>query len=237
MSILEIKEVTAGYGNLKAIRDVSLSVNESEVVSIIGSNGAGKTTIMKAITKIIPLVSGEIWFDNERIDLLKPHIIALKGISLVPEGRKLFPTMNVIENLEYGVATTKAKSKKNENMSLVFELFPILSDRKKQMAGSLSGGQQEMLAIARALMTAPKLLLLDEPSLGLAPLTVNSVFNTLSEIAKLSNMTLFLSEQNVAKALSIADRGYVMEFGQIAFEGESQDLLRDPRVKKAYLGL
>ena len=179
MSILEIKEATAGYGNLKAIRDVSLSVNESEVVSIIGSNGAGKTTIMKAITKIIPLVSGEIWFDNERIDHLKPHIIALKGISLVPEGRKLFPTMNVIENLEYGIATTKAKSKKKENMSLVYDLFPILRDRKKQMAGSLSGGQQEMLAIARALMTAPKLLLLDEPSLGLAPLTVNSVFNTL----------------------------------------------------------
>jgi branched-chain amino acid transport system ATP-binding protein len=237
MSILEVKEVTAGYGNLKAIRDVSLSVNESEVVSIIGSNGAGKTTIMKAITQTIPLVSGEIWFDNERIDLLKPHIIALKGISLVPEGRRLFSTMNVIENLEYGVVTTKAKSKKNENMSLVFDLFPILRDRKKQMAGSLSGGQQEMLAIARALMSAPKLLLLDEPSLGLAPLTVNSVFNTLGEIVKLSNMTLFLSEQNVAKALSIADRGYVMEYGQIVFEGESQHLLRDPRVKKAYLGL
>jgi len=237
MSILILDKITAGYGNLKAAKDISLRLDKSEVVSIIGSNGAGKTTIMKAITKLIPIDSGEIWFDNERIDLLKPHIIALKGISLVPEGRKLFSNMTVIENLEFGVVTTIAKSKKDENLSLVFDLFPILRDRIKQTAGSLSGGQQEMLAIARALMATPKLLLLDEPSLGLAPLTVNSVFDTLTKIAKLGDMTILLSEQNVAKALSISNRGYVMEFGKIAFEGESQHLLNDPRVKKAYLGL
>jgi branched-chain amino acid transport system ATP-binding protein len=237
MSILQIKKITAGYGNLKAIRDISLSLDESEVVSIIGANGAGKTTIMKAITKLIPIESGEIWFDNERIDVFKPHVVALKGISLVPEGRRLFSNMTVIENLEYGVATTRAKSKKSENLSLVFDLFPILQHRRKQIAGSLSGGEQEMLAIARALMSAPKLLLLDEPSLGLAPLLVNSVFDTLSKIVKLGNITILLSEQNVAKALSISNRGYVMELGQIVFEGESQHLLNDPRVKKAYLGL
>lgn len=236
MSILRLEKVTAGYGDMTAVRDISLSVGKSEVVSIIGANGAGKTAVMKSITKLIPISSGEIWFEDERIDMLKPHMLAFKGISLVPEGRKLFPTMTVFENLEYGVVTKEAKAKKNENMEMVYELFPILKDRRKQTAGSLSGGQQEMVAIARGLMTAPKLLLLDEPSLGLAPLTVHSVFETLDKVAKLGRISILLSEQNISKALSISNRGYVMELGQIAFEGGSQNLLNDPKVKKAYLG-
>lgn len=236
MSILRLEKVTAGYGSLMAIRDISLSIEKAEVVSIIGANGAGKTAVMKSITKLIPISSGEIWFDDERIDTLKPHMLAFKGITLVPEGRKLFPSMTVFENMEYGVVTREARAKKNENLEMVYELFPILKDRRKQTAGSLSGGQQEMVAIARGLMTAPKLLLLDEPSLGLAPLTVHSVFETLDKVAKQGKITILLSEQNISKALSISHRGYVMELGQIVFDGRSRDLLNDPKVKKAYLG-
>jgi len=236
MSLLRVAKVVAGYSGLMVIREVSIEIDAGEVVALIGANGAGKTTTLKSITKLLSIQSGEIWFQNERIDILAPHVIARKGLILVPEGRKLFPTMTVMENLEYGAYTKVAKPKQAANFELVFQQFPILKDRRKQSAGSLSGGEQEMLAIARGLMTAPKLLLLDEPSLGLAPLVVKSVFETLARIASLGEVSILLSEQNVAKALSISSRGYVMELGQITHSGDSTSLLSDPQVRKAYLG-
>ena len=236
MSLLRVAKVVAGYSGLMVIREVSIEIDAGEVVALIGANGAGKTTTLKSITKLLSIQSGEIWFQNERIDILAPHVIARKGLILVPEGRKLFPTMTVMENLEYGAYTKTAKPKQAANFELVFQQFPILRDRRKQSAGSLSGGEQEMLAIARGLMTAPKLLLLDEPSLGLAPLVVKSVFETLAQIPSLGEVSILLSEQNVAKALSISSRGYVMELGQITHSGESTSLLSDPQVRKAYLG-
>jgi len=234
--LLRVAEVVAGYSGLMVIRQISIGVDAGEVVALIGANGAGKTTTLNSITRLLSIQSGEIWFQNERIDILAPHAIARKGLILVPEGRKLFPTMTVMENLEYGAYTKIAKPKQAANFELVFQQFPILKDRRRQSAGSLSGGEQEMLAIARGLMTAPRLLLLDEPSLGLAPLVVRSVFETLERIASLGEMSILLSEQNVAKALSISNRGYVMELGQITHSGESRSLLSDPQVRKAYLG-
>lgn len=236
MSLLKVDKITAGYGGLMVVRDVSFDIEKQEVVALIGANGSGKTTTLKSIVKLISIEAGQIWFQGERIDPLTPHLIARKGLILVPEGRKLFPSMTVMENMDFGVYTPKAKSKKATNAELVFQQFPRLKERIKQRAGSLSGGEQEMLAIARGLMAAPTLLLLDEPSLGLAPLLVKDLFETLERIAAIGEMTILLSEQNVPKALSVSNRGYIMELGQIAYSGGSKDLLKDPQVRKAYLG-
>jgi branched-chain amino acid transport system ATP-binding protein len=236
MSLLKIDKITCGYGGLMVARDVSFEIENREVLALIGANGAGKTTTLKAISKLIPIQSGQIWFQNERIDVYPPHIISRKGVAMVPEGRRLFPSMSVMENLESGVFTEKAKSRKAASLELVFQQFPRLKDRKKQRAGSLSGGEQEMLAIARGFMSAPTLLLLDEPSLGLAPLLVKNLFETLERIVTMGEMTILLSEQNVPRALSISNRGCIMELGRIVHSGESKSLLNDPEVRRAYLG-
>lgn len=236
MSLLNVNRITAGYSGLMVVRDVSFEVGPGEVIALIGANGAGKTTTLKSIIKLVSIQSGEILFRDERIDSLSTHAIARKGVSLVPEGRKLFVSMTVMENLEFGVYTQKALSERKANFEIVFGQFPILEKRKQQRAGSLSGGEQEMLAVARGLMTAPSILLLDEPSLGLGPLVVKSLFETFEKIARTGTPALLLSEQNVPKALSISSRGYVMELGQIIHSGESRNLLNDPLVKKAFLG-
>ncbi len=236
MSLLKIDALTAGYGGLLVVRNVSFEVGVTEVAALIGANGAGKTTTLKSIVKLISIQSGQIWFQDERIDALPPHDIGRRGLILVPEGRRLFGSMTVIENLEFGVYTQKAKSKKAANLEFVFQHFPRLKERKKQRAGSLSGGEQEMLAIGRGIMAAPKILLLDEPSLGLAPLVVKDLFKTLEEIAAMGEMAILLSEQNVPKALSVSKHGYIMELGQIVHSGESASLLNDSEVRKAYLG-
>jgi len=236
MSLLKTDAITAGYGGLLVVRNVSFEVGVAEVVALIGANGAGKTTALKSIVQLISVQSGQIWFQDERIDTLPTHAIGRRGLILVPEGRKLFGSMTVIENLEFGVYTQKAKSKKAVNLEFVFQHFPRLKERKKQRAGSLSGGEQEMVAIGRGILAAPKLLLLDEPSLGLAPLIVKDLFNTLEQIAAMGEMAILLSEQNVPKALSVSRRGYIMELGQIVHSGESTSLLNDAEVRKAYLG-
>jgi len=236
MSLLKADALTAGYGGLLVVRSVSFEVGAAEVVALIGANGAGKTTTLKSIVKLISIHSGQIWFQDERIDGLPPHEIGRKGLILVPEGRKLFGSMTVNENLEFGVYTQKAKAKRAANLDFVFQHFPRLKERKKQRAGSLSGGEQEMLAIGRGILAAPKMLLLDEPSLGLAPLVVKDLFSTLEQIAGLGEMAVLLSEQNVLKALSVSKRGYIMELGQIVHSGESAGLLKDAEVRKAYLG-
>ncbi len=237
MSLLDVEKLTAGYSGLMVVRDVSFHVEAAEVVALIGANGSGKTTALKSIIKLISIQSGQIHFQDERIDPLTTHAIARRGLILVPEGRKLFPSMTVLENLEFGIYTKTARSRKAANLDLVFQQFPILRERREQGAGSLSGGEQEMLAVARGLMAAPIILLLDEPSLGLAPLVVKSLFETLAKVAAAGEMAILLSEQNVPKALSISKRGYVMELGQITHSGESTFLLSDPLVKKAFLGL
>jgi branched-chain amino acid transport system ATP-binding protein len=236
MSLLSVDRVTTGYGSLQVVRDVSFEVDLGEVVALIGANGAGKTTILMSIVKLLAIHAGQILLSDERIDGLSTHVIAKKGVILVPEGRRLFPTMTVFENLEFGVCTAEANSHRATNMGIVFEQFPILNERKTQKAGSLSGGEQEMLAVARGLMAAPKILLLDEPSLGLAPLVVKSLFDTLKKIALSAEKSILLSEQNVPKALSISGRAYVMELGQIVLKGKSSDLLNNPLIRKAYLG-
>jgi branched-chain amino acid transport system ATP-binding protein len=236
MSLFKADAITAGYGGLLVVRNVSFEVDGAEVVALIGANGAGKTTTLKSIAKLISIQSGQIWFQEERIDGLPPHDISRRGLILVPEGRRLFGSMSVIENLEFGVYTQKAKLKKAANLEFVFQHFPRLKGRKNQRAGSLSGGEQEMLAIGRGILAAPKLLLLDEPSLGLAPLIVKDLFNTLEQIAAMGEMAILLSEQNVPKALSVSRRGYIMELGQIVHSGESASLLNDAEVRKAYLG-
>ena len=235
MPLLEVNNIDVFYGDAQALRDLSLYVNEGEVVTIVGSNGAGKTTTLKAISGLLHPKKGAIKFLGERIDHLPPYKIVANGISHVPEGRGLFSQMTVLENLKMGAYNTKAWKKKDETINWIDRLFPILEERKSQLAGTLSGGEQQMLAIGRGLMSLPRILLLDEPSLGLAPILVLKIFETIEQLNR-EEVTILLVEQNAHRALDIARRGYVMETGTITLSGERDELLDNEFVKKAYLG-
>ncbi len=234
--MLEVRDLVAGYGEVEVLHGVSLRVGAGEVVALVGSNGAGKSTTLRAISGLIRPSAGQVVFDGRRIDGLEPHVIVRLGIVQVPEGRKVFPSLTVLENLELGAYVPEAKRYRAETLKLVFELFPILAERCRQPAGTLSGGQQQMLAIGRALMARPKLLMLDEPSLGLAPNVVTEIFRKISEV-RAAGTTVLLVEQNVRRALRVADRGYVLETGRIVLEGSGAELLANEHVKRAYLGL
>ena len=231
--LLRVDSVEAGYGDLVAVRDVSLEVRTGEVVALIGANGAGKTTTLRAITGLLPLRSGRIELDGERIDGGAPTRVVARGIAHVPEGRQLFPTMTVRENLELGA---RDRATRADTLESVFTLFPRLRERTDQLAGTLSGGEQQMCAIGRGLMARPRLLLLDEPSLGLAPVMVRLIFDRLVSI-NASGTTVLLVEQNVARALALAHRAYVLENGRIVLEGPRETLQQNAHVKQAYLGL
>ena len=235
--MLEVSRINVSYGDIQAIWDVSLSVKEGEIVTLIGSNGAGKSTIMKAVAGLARIKGGEITFDGTRLASMPSHKIVELGISLVPEGRRLFPDMTVQENLEVGASAKGARASKRSTMDFVFDLFPILKDRTGQMAGTLSGGEQQMLAIGRGLMARPKLLLIDEMSLGLSPIVVDQILDTLKSVNAARNVAIALVEQDVGAALSIAHRGYVVDHGRIAGEGDAQSLRCDARIMEAYLGV
>lgn len=234
--LLHIREMHVHYGSIHAIHGISLDVHEGEIVTILGSNGAGKTTTLHAISGLIPTSSGEILFDGKPIQKLKAHQIVGNGISQSPEGRMVFPDLTVAENLEMGAYLRDDKEQMAEDLEYMFNLFPRLRERQKQLAGTLSGGEQQMVAIARAYMARPKLLLLDEPSLGIAPILVQAIFDAIVEINKTKNMTILLVEQNAYAALKIAHRGYVIRTGEMAMEGPAQELLNNDEIKKAYLG-
>jgi len=235
--MLEVSEINVFYEAAQALWSVSFKVNEGELVSFIGANGAGKTTTLNTISGILHPKSGSINFFDKRIDNLSPFDIVELGIVHVPEGRHLFPYMTVMENLEVGAFIRNARNKMKDNLEYVLQLFPILKERKSQLAYTLSGGEQQMLAIARGLMEEPKFLMLDEPSLGLAPKLVKLVFETIMKINKERKVTLLLVEQNVRDSLEMADRAYVLEAGKVVLEGKGKDLLRNKHIKKAYLGL
>ena len=234
-TLLRLERVEAAYGDLTAVRDVSFEVHAGEAVALIGGNGAGKTTTLRAITGLLPLRGGSVEFAGERLNGLASAAIAARGIAHVPEGRQLFPTMSVRENLELG-GGRRGRAERAATLEQVFGLFPRLQERAAQLAGTLSGGEQQMCAIGRGLMAAPKLLLLDEPSLGLAPVTVRLIFENLARINGLGT-TILLVEQNVPRALALSHRGYVIENGRIVLEGTRASLQRSPHVKQAYLGL
>jgi branched-chain amino acid transport system ATP-binding protein len=234
--MLEVKNINAGYGGIQVLWDISLEVEEGEFIAIIGANGAGKSTLLKTIAGIHKQTSGSITFENNSIENLPAHAVVSRGVAMVPEGRRLFPYMTVRENLEMGAYTVKEPQKVEENLKWVYGLFPKLEERQKQMAGTFSGGEQQMLTIGRALMSRPRFLMLDEPSLGLQPNIVSNVFNSL-EILHNEGVTILLVEQNVRKSLEIAQRAYVLEHGHIVMSGESKELLQDEGVKKAYLGI
>jgi branched-chain amino acid transport system ATP-binding protein len=234
--LLKLENISTHYGDVQALRNVSFEIKNGEVVSIIGSNGAGKSTTLNTISGVLRASSGTIEFMGRRTENLYPHQIVDQGIVQIPEARLLFPYMTVLENLELGAFTPKARKEKEENLKVVFGLFPILKERKGQLAGTLSGGEQQMVAIARGLMARPKLLMLDEPSLGLSPLMVKQVFHTIKEI-NAHAITVLLVEQNVFHSLSLANRAYVLENGGIVLEGEGKELLNNPQVREAYLGI
>jgi branched-chain amino acid transport system ATP-binding protein len=235
--VLKVEHVDAYYNDFRAFWDVSLSVEKSEIVALIGSNGAGKTSILRAISGFLMPKKGTITIDGIQIHRMQPHDRVKIGISLVPEGRRLFPEMTVFENLELGAYIKSARRQKESTVEWVFQIFPRLRDRSKQTARTLSGGEQQMLAIARGLMSKPQLLLVDEVSLGLAPIIVQGIYRTLQEINKGTSMTLLLVEQNVRQALEIAHKGYIVENGRIVGEGTARALLNSEQVKNAYLAL
>lgn len=235
MAMLEVKDIEVHYGVIKAIKGVSFSVNEGEVISLIGANGAGKTTILNAITGIVPISSGSIEFEGKEISKIPAHKIVYMGMSHVPEGRRVFSQLSVLENLKLGAYSRKDPAEIEESLANVYKRFPRLEDRKKQLAGTLSGGEQQMLAMGRALMAKPKIVLMDEPSMGLSPILVSEIFDIIKEISN-AGTTVLLVEQNAKKALSIADRAYVLETGNIVKSGPASELLNDESVKKAYLG-
>jgi len=235
--ILEVKNLAAYYGTVRALENVSFSVNQGEIVSLLGPNGAGKSTALKAVCGLVPVKKGEIFFQDKSINGLTPDRLVKKGLCLVPEGRRVFTTMTVIENLKMGAFTLSRgnNSELQGRLEKVFHLFPILGERRKQKAGTLSSGEQQMLAIGRALMLKPRLLLLDEPSLGLSPNYVEAVFEKLVEINK-DGTSILLVEQNAFKALEICHKGYIFEIGRIAIEGERENLLNNEEIKKVLLG-
>jgi branched-chain amino acid transport system ATP-binding protein len=234
---LEIKDLHVFYGKIEAIKGISVVVNQGEIVTLIGANGAGKTTTLKTISGLRPVSSGAILFDGQDISGMSAHQRVEIGISQVPEGRGIFPGMSVLENLEIGKYFRKdRKSEMHEDLEKVYSLFPRLKERTSQSGGTLSGGEQQMLAIGRALMSRPKVLLLDEPSMGLAPMMIQNIFNIITEINKSLGTTILLVEQNAQQALQRADRAYVLETGKVVKEAKATDLLNDPAVREAYLG-
>ena len=234
--MLKVQTVSAQYGDIKVLWETSLEISSKEMVTMVGSNGSGKTTLINTIMGMVHSTSGRIEFLGQPIHQLPPHKIVERGISLIPEGRKLFPDMTVLENLELGAYFPNARKKIPETLRWVFELFPRLQERKAQLAGTLSGGEQQMVTVGRGLMSSPQLLLIDEPSMGLAPIVVAELFRTIRRINQ-EGMTVFLVEQNARQAMEISDRAYVLENGRIVREGKSKDLLKDDEIRKAYLGL
>jgi branched-chain amino acid transport system ATP-binding protein len=236
--LLEVKNVNTYYGSIRALKDVSLAVDQGEIVTVIGANGAGKTTLLNTISGLLRASEGELLLDTQSITKLSPDKIVRLGISQVPERRQVFSTLNVLDNLLLGAYVRHGRESKaaiQKDLDFVFEVFPILKDRQKQMGGTLSGGEQQMLALGRGLMARPKILLLDEPSLGLAPLLVREIFRVAGELRE-HGTTILLVEQNARAALRLADRGYVLETGKVVLEGRSEELLSDERVQEAYLG-
>jgi branched-chain amino acid transport system ATP-binding protein len=234
--MLKIENLNFSYGDLKVLWDVTVEVQEGEIVTVVGANGAGKSTLLKNISRLVRPGSGSITFNGVDLNRLEAHEVVDLGVVQVPEGRKIFPQMTVTENLRMGSFLEKARKKRGENMDRVFAMFPRLKEREKQLGGTLSGGEQQMLAIARGLMADPKLLLLDEPSLGLSPLLVKSIFEIITGIRKLG-VTILLVEQNVFQSLKIASRGYVLETGRVVLKDRGETLLNNEHVRKAYLGI
>ena len=235
MAMLEIKDLEVYYGIIQAVKGISFEVGEGEVVALIGANGAGKTTILHTITGLISPKRGSVVFEGTDITKVPAHKIVSMGMAHVPEGRRVFAELSVYENLKMGAYTRKDKNEIEESLKNVYKRFPRLEERKNQMAGTLSGGEQQMLAMGRALMSKPKIILMDEPSMGLSPIMVNEIFDIIRSVSE-SGTTVLLVEQNAKKALSIADRAYVLETGKIVLEGKAKDLLEDDSIKKAYLG-
>jgi branched-chain amino acid transport system ATP-binding protein len=233
--MLEVKDVTSGYGMVQILWDVSLNIKEKEIVCIIGPNGAGKTTLVRTIIGLLPAKNGTIRFNGENVEKLPPYEIVKRGVTLIPEGREIFPRMTVDENLRLGAYTIKDKDKVNESRDKVYQIFPVLKKKEKVLAQTMSGGEQQMLVIGRSLMSNPKLLILDEPSLGLAPIIVEKVLDTLQRINE-DGVTILLVEQNIRDSLNIANRAYVLEEGKIIIEGEGRELLSNEHIKEVYLG-
>jgi branched-chain amino acid transport system ATP-binding protein len=236
MALLDVAGLRAGYGDVPVLRGIDLSVPAGSITALIGANGAGKTTLLRTISGIIPAEAGTIRYDGRDIVGMPPWDIVRAGLVQVPEGRRLFPDMTVLENLLVGSSSPAARRRRDENLAVVLELFPKVRDRQAQLAGTLSGGEQQMVAIARALMASPRLLLLDETSLGLAPIVVDEIFIAVRRLAT-QGLTILVVEQNTALALEVADRAYVLEQGRFAIEGPASNLAADPRVKQAYLGI
>ena len=234
--MLRVEHVNAGYGDVQVLWDVSFQVQTKEFVVLVGANGAGKSTIMRTISSIISPTSGAIWFEDQRLDQAPPYRIINFGIAHVPEGRQLFPEMSVVENLELGSLTPDAKAHRKETLDWVLTLFPRLRERQKQLAGTLSGGEQQMCAIARGLMSRPKMILFDEPSLGLSPLLTQEIFRLTSKIHQ-EGITILIVEQNVKQTLAICDRAYVLENGRVVLQGQGQELLENEQVRQAFLGI
>lgn len=235
MAMLTVENINVYYGVIHALKDISFQVNEGEIVALIGANGAGKTTTLQTVSGMLSAKSSSIRFQDQEISRMSEHKIVKQGISHVPEGRRMFSNLTVLENLKMGAYTRKDKQEINNSLEMVYERFPRLKERTRQLAGTLSGGEQQMLAMGRALMANPRILLLDEPSMGLSPLLVSEIFDIIQEINK-QGVTILLVEQNAKKALSIANRAYVLETGRIVKEDDAQALLHDEAIKKAYLG-
>ena len=235
MAMLEVKDLEVYYGVIQAIKGISFEVNKGEVIALIGANGAGKTTTLHTVTGLISPKKGHVIFEGKDITKVPAHKIVSMGLAHVPEGRRVFAELSVYENLRMGAYTRKDKNEIEESLANVYKRFPRLEERKNQMAGTLSGGEQQMLAMGRALMSKPKIILMDEPSMGLSPILVNEIFDIIRAVSE-SGTTVLLVEQNAKKALAIADRAYVLETGKIVLEGNAKDLLEDDSIKKAYLG-
>ena len=235
MAMPEIKDLEVYYGMIQAIKGISFEVNQGEVIALIGANGAGKTTTLHTITGLLSPKKGSVLFEGQDITKVPAHKIVSMGMAHVPEGRRVFSQLSVYENLKLGAYTRKDKSNIDKELQSIYERFPRLAERKNQLAGTLSGGEQQMLAMGRALMSKPSIVLMDEPSMGLSPILVNEIFDIIESISK-SGTTVLLVEQNAKKALSIADRAYVLETGKVVLEGDAKDLLENDSIKKAYLG-
>lgn len=235
MAMLTVENINVYYGVIHALKDISFQVNEGEIVALIGANGAGKTTTLQTVSGMLSAKSGSIRFQDQEISRMPEHKIVKQGISHVPEGRRMFSNLTVLENLKMGAYTRKDKQEINHSLEMIYERFPRLKERTRQLAGTLSGGEQQMLAMGRALMSHPKIILMDEPSMGLSPIFVNEIFEIIKKVSA-AGTTVLLVEQNAKKALSIADRAYVLETGKIILQGDADKLLNDESVKKAYLG-